>query len=213
MDNELLNIFDREKNPIGVATREEVHKRGHWHETFHCWFIAHEEGKEYVYLQIRSDLKKDYPGLLDITAAGHLLANETELDGVREVEEELGIPIAFHELDSLGIIDYSIENEWLIDKEFAHVFLYNCSLSFDDFKLQVEEVSGIVRVEFEQFASMWTDKTDKIEVEGIHLNSNGEKGSIRKLVTKENFVPHERSYYEEVILGIRRKLTKNQLSK
>ena len=211
METEQLKIFDREKNPIGVTSREEVHRLGHWHETFHCWFISSEGGRDYVYLQMRSDSKKDYPGLLDITAAGHLLAKETVHDGVREIEEELGVKVAFHDLSSLGIIDYSVYNGELIDKEFAHVFLYDCSLHFNDFKLQAVEVSGIVRTEFKQFASLWIGETDEIEVEGFYVDNVGNKKNMTRIVTKNHFVPHESSYYEAIIHGIRTNMTKNQL--
>lgn len=75
MEKEKLKIFDEQRNHIGVATREEVHRVGHWHEAFHCWFISKEEGIDYIYLQIRSEEKKDYPNLLDITAAGHFIGS------------------------------------------------------------------------------------------------------------------------------------------
>jgi len=84
MENEQLKIFDEYRNQIGIATREDVHRLGYWHEAFHCWFISKEKGTDYLYLQLRSNTKKDYPNLLDITAAGHLLANETVQDGVRD---------------------------------------------------------------------------------------------------------------------------------
>lgn len=140
MENELLKIFDEHRNPIGTASREEVHRLGYWHETFHCWFIGREVEKDYIYFQIRSDAKKDYPGLLDITAAGHLLATETVLDGVREVKEEIGVNVSFKELISIGMIDYSVTTGELIDKELAHVYLYKCQNSFEDYELQKEEV-------------------------------------------------------------------------
>src|SRR5690606_34920459 len=115
---EMLKIFDSDKNHIGIATREEVHRLGHWHEAFHCWFISKEEGgKYYIYLQLRSSKKKDYPNLLDITAAGHLLAHETILDGVREIKEEIGIEVLPNQLELLGSIDYCVEKENLIDRE------------------------------------------------------------------------------------------------
>ena len=31
MENEKLKIFDKDRNQIGFATREEVHRIGHWH--------------------------------------------------------------------------------------------------------------------------------------------------------------------------------------
>ncbi|WP_313893709.1 NUDIX domain-containing protein [Psychrobacillus sp.] len=199
MENEFLKVFDENRNEIGVATREEVHRVGHWHETFHCWFISRENDKDYIYLQIRSDSKKDYPGLLDITAAGHLLVNETVNDGIREVEEELGIVLTFTELISLGIINYSVTTGELIDKEFAHVFLHNSVHSFDDYILQKEEVSGIVRTEFHQFSGLWLGSLEEIQIEGFEVNSAGNNIVIHKTVTKDHFVPHEKSYYEAII--------------
>lgn len=202
MESELLKIFDERRNFIGTAPREEVHRVGHWHETFHCWFIEEVDGELYIYLQIRSETKKDYPGLLDITAAGHLLTSETVYDGVREVEEELGVEVTFSDLISLGIIHYSVKTEDIIDKEFAHVFLYKSQSSFKDYKLQTEEVSGIVRARFEQFAALWLGKIEEIQVEGFGVNKLEERISIEMMVTKKNFVMHEQSYYEAIIRGI-----------
>lgn len=93
MESERIRVFDADRNPIGIASREEVHRIGYWHEVFHCWIISDEAGVSYIYLQLRSEKKKDYPGLFDITAAGHLLANETIRDGVREIKEEIGISL------------------------------------------------------------------------------------------------------------------------
>ncbi|GLB61882.1 NUDIX hydrolase [Cytobacillus sp. NCCP-133] len=163
METELLNIFDEGRKQIGVASREEVHKKGYWHETFHCWFIQRDNDKNYIYFQNRSKDKKDYPDLLDITAAGHLLSHESVMDGIREVEEELGISVAFEELVPLGVIDYSAEKKNFIDKELAHVFLYRCHHLLDEFYPQLEEVSGIVRIPLEDFYELWFNGKESIE--------------------------------------------------
>ena len=36
---EWLTIFDSERNTLGKKLRDEVHRDGNWHETFHCWFV------------------------------------------------------------------------------------------------------------------------------------------------------------------------------
>lgn len=199
MEDELIKIFDRERNPIGVAAREEIHKQGYWHETFHCWFVSEEEDTPYIFLQKRSHIKKDYPNLLDITAAGHLLAEETIHDGVREIKEELGVDIAFADLVPLGVIEYSLTRDLLIDNEFAHVFLYKSEFGFNDFILQEEEVSGIVKATLTDFSRLLFGKESAILVEGFEINQQGYKEKIKKLVEKEDLVPHEHSYYKEVL--------------
>lgn len=60
MENEIINIVDQERKPIGVATRKEIHKYGYWHETFHCWFVSVEAETQYILLQkklMKSQLK------------------------------------------------------------------------------------------------------------------------------------------------------------
>jgi isopentenyldiphosphate isomerase len=59
MEMERLKIVDQNKNEIGGATREDVHRLGYWHETFHCWFTSRENGVEYIYFQRRSTTKKE----------------------------------------------------------------------------------------------------------------------------------------------------------
>lgn len=199
MESELLKIFDRDRKPIGTAIRSDVHKFGYWHEGFHCWFVSSEKEGSYIYFQLRSKQKKDYPNLLDITAAGHLLAHETMADGVREIHEELGINVSFEDLIPLGIIDYCVEMEGFIDKELANIFLYHSNYKFEDYKLQKEEVSGVYRAPFQEFSRLWLDERDKIEIEGFEINKYGNRILSKKLISKENFVPHEVSYYKKVI--------------
>lgn len=93
MENELLKVFDSEGTLKGTASRAEVHKRGLWHETFHCWFLSKEDGRIFIHFQLRGPDKKNFANMLDITAAGHLSSDESVKDGVREIKEELGISL------------------------------------------------------------------------------------------------------------------------
>ncbi|MEH7380875.1 NUDIX domain-containing protein [Bacillus sp. JJ1533] len=201
-EQEKIKIFDDNKNLIGVASRSDVHKLGYWHEVFHCWFISNEGGVDYIYLQLRSKNKKDYPNLLDITAAGHLLADETVEDGVREIKEEIGIDVAFEELIKLGVIDYCVVQEDFIDKERANVFLYKNENTFHDFTLQVEEVAGIVKAKLIDFSQLWFGEKDEIEINGFQINDDGIRQSMKEIVSKDKFVPHQVSFYKEVIQKI-----------
>ncbi|PLS07107.1 NUDIX hydrolase [Neobacillus cucumis] len=206
MEKELIKIFDYARNELGVADREEVHKQGYWHEVFHCWFLSKDNNDNNLILQLRSERKKENPRLYDITAAGHLLANETVQDGVREVSEELGINVTFEELQPLGIIDYcSIQGSY-IDNEIANVFLYQCHVPIEEFILQKEEVAGIVQVDFNYFRELWTGSKDEIRVVGYEIKQDGSKELINKLVGRNQFVPHPDGYYKTIIQKIAEKI-------
>lgn len=189
MENEKLKIFDDNHRPIGVVERAEAHQKGYWHETFNCWFVSHDADANYIYLQHRSPNKKDYPNLLDITAAGHLLADESIEDGIREVEEELGVFVPFKELRALGVAKGCIISDGMTDKEFAHVFLYPFKGSFHDFKLQEEEVSGMYRTPLTDFCELWLGELEEITIEGFESDSEGKRVNMKKTACKKDFVP------------------------
>ena len=198
MESEQLKIFDEQYNVIGITSREDVHKYGYWHETFHCWFID----EQYIYLQKRSGNKKDYPNLLDITAAGHLLAEEEIMDGIREIKEELGIEISFDQLKSLGVISYSVQHKQLIDNEFANVFFYVFSGDLDSFQLQHDEVSGIVKINIKDFIELWRGTKEEVIAQGFEMQGDGMRKPIYELVGKDAFVWHNDAYYQAIINGI-----------
>ncbi|WP_175639412.1 NUDIX hydrolase [Metabacillus schmidteae] len=205
-EQEKLKIYDDQRNQIGVATRSDVHKLGFWHEAFHCWFVQNDKGIHYIYLQLRSKKKKDYPNLFDITAAGHLLADETVEDGVREIKEEIGIDVNFDDLIPLGELKYCVVKNEFIDKELANVFLYKNEEEFDDFTLQAEEVAGIVRVEFTKFSQLWFGERNEVEIFGFEINNDGKKVEIKAHVNRDQFVPHEVSFYKEIIQRIQEQI-------
>jgi isopentenyldiphosphate isomerase len=204
MEGELLKIFDEQGTEIGTAPRSEVHKAGHWHETFHCWFIETCSAHKNIYFQIRSLVKKDYPNLLDITAAGHILANETFVDGLREVKEELGIDIGFEELVSLGVIKDSLVSPEFIDNELCHVYVYNKSIPYELFNLQQEEVAGIVRTRLDDFEKLWFGEINEIEVDGFVMKQDDKKEYTCLKVAKDTFVPHEDAYIARVIAAMKK---------
>ncbi|MBS4201366.1 NUDIX domain-containing protein [Bacillus sp. FJAT-49732] len=190
MENEILNIFDERGKVMRKESRRVVHEKGYWHETFQCWIVGKENGTDYIYFQIRSDEKADFPGLLDITAAGHILSHETVEDGIREVQEELGINVTMNELIPLGIIKNTIVTGHFIDNEFGNNFLYISEQPLT-FKLQVEEVSGIVKANFNDFYQFCFG-----EVEEILVISETE--SIHQYISKNDFVPHQDTYFKTV---------------
>ncbi|WP_203249210.1 NUDIX hydrolase [Sporosarcina beigongshangi] len=184
---ERLKVFDESYTYVKEADRDEVHRQGLWHETFHCWLVD----DEFVYIQKRSAVKKDFPGLFDITAAGHILATETVMDGIREVEEELGLAVDMKRIDAKGIIRDVIELPGFIDREFANVFLYHSTYQPSEFLLQQEEVASVHAVKRQELRNLFLIETEVVVCTNIFDGTVLEIGLV-------DFVPHERTYFEQV---------------
>lgn len=207
METEVITRCDEDGNPLGRATREEIHKHGYWHRTFHCWFVSHHEGKDWIHLQLRSGAKKDFQNLLDITAAGHLLADETVADGIREVEEELGIGVKFEDLLPLGVIKDEIHLDDFIDNELCQVFLYRLPNHGAPYKLQKEEVAGIIAIDFQEYQELCAGRLREVEGHGFEVQANGAEKAVRKWVSLEAIVPHTREYLHQVCRMIAKALS------
>lgn len=182
---ERLKVFDENYNKIGTEQREIVHENGYWHEVFHCWVIEKIKAEWHIYFQLRSKYKKDYPCQYDITAAGHLLAKENVEDGVRELEEEIGITAKFSKLKSLGVIPYSIENEIIKDNEFANIFVFELVGGFEQFSIQREEVDGMYRAKLEHFIQLAQEEVKEIEVTGFQYENEIQYFKVKNISLKQ----------------------------
>lgn len=134
------------------------------------------------------------------------MADERVHDGIREIREEVGIHVPFNDLEKLGIIEYSITKEDFIDNEIAHVFLYKCEHNLNDFFVQQDEVSGIVLAEFKDFSELWSGKRETIKVSGFKIDTEGNRHKYYDDVGKDKFVPHQISFYKEVIKKIKERI-------
>ncbi|GCE23524.1 NUDIX hydrolase [Dictyobacter kobayashii] len=199
METEQLAIFSPTMERIGVRTRAEVHAQGYWHETFHCWFLQEVASKRYILFQQRASQKKDFPDRLDITAAGHLLATETAADGVREIQEELGLDLALADLVPAGIVPDPILIQQFQDREFCHLFFYQIPVPITNLVLQREEVAGIAYVEFTDFEHLLRAQIETVTAQ-VYLT---EPHDPQKIITRHfklaDFCPHSAHYYETVL--------------
>lgn len=182
---EKLRTFDKNYRYIGDENRDIVHREGLWHETFHCWFID----EQFIYIQKRSANKKDFPSLFDITAAGHLEADETVEDGIREIKEELGIQVDFSSLIKVGVIHDVIELQNFYDYEFSHVYLYPSTFIQEDFSLQEEEVESIHKVRQQDFIGLCLGKIEQVNCTSMTDLTEYKIGLV-------DFVPHPPTYFE-----------------
>ncbi|SMO85670.1 NUDIX hydrolase [Melghirimyces algeriensis] len=195
--------MDANRNIIGTADRECVHREGLWHQTFHCWLFREEKGKIRLLLQLRHPDKKAHPNHLDVTAAGHLLHGEQISDGVRELEEELGIKAHYRACIPLGIWREEIIGDGWIDREFIHVHLYECHDRIQTFQLQPEEVSGLFEVELPLMEQLIQKEKVEAELTGTIQLEDGRHREEKRRVTLQDFVPYSPGYYQMVLKALK----------
>lgn len=207
MEKEQLKIFTEQGVYSGVSMRDEVHSKGLWHETFHCWIISRKNYVPMIHFQLRSADKKDFPDMLDISAAGHLLSDETTEDGIRELHEELGINISFNDLIYAGKIRDEIYLNHFTDREFAHVYIYVMPDGYEpSYQFQKEEVSGMMDIDLKSFESLWSGEVSAVQAEGQILRTDNQLQKTVQTFDKTRFVPHQDSYINQVIHHIKKVL-------
>lgn len=203
---ELLDTFDANMIHTGIATREKVHADGLWHQCFHCWLVMKDhQGYQYLLFQRRSATKKDFPHLLDITAAGHLMAGETVADGIREVQEELGYALSLEDLTPLGTRTCTQQLNDFHNCEFAHVFIGEAVFAgWEFFRLQEEELDGLFGISIKDGLKLFNKKelsVQAVEAKGFTGTSMG-KYDERIKVGVDDFVPQPvDNYYLKMFIA------------
>jgi isopentenyldiphosphate isomerase len=141
--DELIDILTPEGKPTGkIALKSEAHKNGWFHATVHIWFFTSDEK---ILLQKRALTKKVFPGIWDISVAGHIGAGEAILEAAkREIFEEIGLKLEEKELIKIGTrIHQVIHKNGIRDNEHHHVFIAELKVPIKTLTKQKEEVDGL----------------------------------------------------------------------
>lgn len=203
---EILDIFDEHRKPIGTASRGEVHRLGLWHQVFHCWIVSGsaEQGWELLF-QLRHPDKETFPNCLDTSCAGHLLAGEKPEDGLRELEEELGLSLRYEELIYCGLHreEYRIADDYM-DREFTHMHLNRCDLPLEEYRVQQSEVSGLFRVNAKAFRELLRGERESVSAEGVVYDEKQRPVYERRSVALNDFTDNTETYYELLFEAIQK---------
>lgn len=197
MTTEWLDVFDEQGAHIGTATRQKVHAEGLWHQTFHCWVVSGRGEAAELLFQLRHKDKDTYPGMLDVSCAGHLLAGEKPEDGVRELEEELGLSPQPGELTPLGSVggEYELDGG-IIDREMNRVYMYRSGQALSDYRVQLSEVSGLFRVKAADFRALLKGEAGSLTAAGMLVDEQGRQTHVVRDFVLGDFTPNNDDYYE-----------------
>jgi len=198
---EKIDIYDANLQPLGAMERGEAHRTGQWHQTFHCWIVAprtQSQPSGALLFQGRSNMATSYPGMLDVSAAGHLRSGESVLDGLREVREELGINLLPDEIRSLGRrVEVADQTNGQRNREYQSVFLTQLDLPLEDYRPDPGEVASLYWLGIDDGLELF-GSTSSMSVQLIGYSFENPKHqwlpSIRT-VTVEAFLPRIQQYY------------------
>ncbi len=195
---EQLDYFDDNLNYLGTASRAEVHAKGLWHKTIHCWVLGTDaDGQPCVVFQQRSAQKEYNPLTLDISAAGHYGAGETDQEATREIEEELGIQAPWDDLIFLGVLQEAniIEGQYgatAINREFCYTYFLADTRPLDNYKIQVTEVATVVQIPVSEGLKLFAGKVD-------HIKGRNMAGELTTYAITD-FLPRQTTYYLKIFI-------------
>lgn len=157
-DDELLDVLTRTGEKTGVSKpRGLVHRDGDYHRAVHVWIYS--ESTKELLLQRRADCKDSWPGLWDISSAGHISAGDSSLLTARkELHEELGIslPNDAFELIFVFLQECVINDGKFINNEYNDVYLVTTlsRIPQEAFILQETEVSSVKYIFWADYKSL-----------------------------------------------------------
>lgn len=178
---DILSVVDRDGNTTGETVGYfEAHSKGVWHQSAHIW-IYNEKGE--ILLQKRGR-HAVFPGMYDISAAGHIEEGDTPRQTAKkEMQEELGFTPLDTELVKVAVkkVQETDGSRNWVNNEFVHIFLLFIN-SDKEFKFAPNEVESVKWLSHDQFSYEITDE-----------------------LTKKKYVPHG-EYYNFVMALVRERL-------
>lgn len=159
---EYIDIYD--KNAINLNQKEEkelAHKNGLIHKTVHLWIL---NDKNELLLQRRSFDNARYPGMLEISVAGHIRSGESSVDAVcREAFEEIGIRINPYFLEYLFSYKHSkVMKDVYINNEISDVYIYRYNVNIDECNFNDKTVSELKYIDWQKVEKMWKNKDKEL---------------------------------------------------
>jgi 8-oxo-dGTP pyrophosphatase MutT (NUDIX family) len=143
----LIDIFNDRYEHAGTEDKKAAHVKGLWHRTFSALAVIPATRRVILQKKAPGRYTFDRPDYADITVGGHYEAGETIPDGVREVHEELGLPVAYSDLHPIGLRQTAVTlAPDYIEREFQHWHLLPLDIDLEAIPLADAEVSGLVEI-------------------------------------------------------------------
>ncbi|XP_039045320.1 LOW QUALITY PROTEIN: nudix hydrolase 3-like [Hibiscus syriacus] len=181
---EYLDVLTKTGKKTGISKpRGDVHRDGDYHRAVHVWIFS--ESTQELLLQKRADCKDSWPGLWDISSAGHISAGDSSLiTAQRELQEELGVilPKDAFELIFVFLEECVTNNGKFINNEYSDVYLVTTldPIPREAFTLQDTEVSDVKYISVREYRSRLAEADPKY----VPYDVNKQYGLLFDIITK-----------------------------
>ncbi len=200
MQDEIIDLVDTTNKIIGQIGKNESHKSAKWHRTVS--FILVDSKRKLIYFQDKAKVSElnseDFFVKLN---GGHLLSGETPEQGIRELEEELGIKVHPDKLIPMGIdqtaVDFS--DKYKI-REFMYYFIVDVEDVLNKVKFQDSEVSSLIYFDPEHALKLILGAAK--EMTGIVYDGEKELEVTLKPTAFKNFT--DDNLYLRIFLAVKR---------
>lgn len=180
--DEKLNYYDENGKKLGIINRHQAIEQGLLIESAQIWII-NPKTKE-VLMQIRSKNKGNDPGMIDVSASGHVIVGETPMQTIiREGKEELGTK-AFEKLIPTikKLIDFEIDfsKEGRKGRYINHEYIGFSTAKLKEYKKQDDEVEKLFFMKYDD-----VKKLIENEDENMRIPYNKSTKKMLELIEKE----------------------------
>ncbi|GAA2693051.1 MULTISPECIES: NUDIX domain-containing protein [Actinosynnema] len=159
----LIDVFTDTYEPAGTADKQQAHAQGLWHRTFTALAFHPNTGRVLLQKKRPGHYSFERPDYADITVGGHYHAGESVPQGVREVHEELGLPVAYTDLHPIGLRQTAVTlAPHYLEREFQHVHLLPLPVELEQIPLDDAEVSGLVELALDDAIALAEGAVDTV---------------------------------------------------
>lgn len=158
-----IDIFDDRYEHVGTEDKQTTHQRGLWHRTFSALALVPSQRRIVLQKKAPGRYSFDRPDYADVSVGGHYHAGEQIADGTREVAEELGLRVAYTDLQPIGLRQSAVTlAPDYVEREWQHLHLLPLDLELDEIPLNDAEVSGLVDIDLDSAIALAAGDRDDV---------------------------------------------------
>jgi isopentenyldiphosphate isomerase len=183
-----IDIFNDRYEHVGTADKKQAHRDGLWHRTFSALAINPTTRRVILQKKAPGRYSFDRPDYADITVGGHYQAGETVPDGIREVHEELGLPVTYTDLHPIGLRQTAVTlAPDYVEREFQHWHLLPLDVDLTAIPLADAEVSGLVDLDVDHAIALAEGTRTEAPA---RFASRASLEYLEGILTRDNLVPN-----------------------